>query len=153
MFPPNTHNALDAAIFMESGQTPGQMLDISGYSNQINPQFSTKIGDYQVFQKHWIQRLAGAKDCQLQIQAVFSTDAQGAIKQFEDWFAVDTKYRKPRRFIFELPTAEVGASSYDGYWLLDSFSFTATADNAGPILTSYTLKQAGSGVEFGVVST
>lgn len=153
MFPPNTESALDASIFMESGSTPGVMLDISGYANQINPQFSSKIGDYQVFQQHWIQRLVGAKDCQLQIQAVYSLDNNSPQALFEEWHQVEAKYRKPRRIRFELPTSAIGDNFYDGYWLLDSFSFTATADNAGPILGSFTLKQAGAGVVIGTVAT
>jgi hypothetical protein len=153
MFPPNTESALDAAIYMESGTTPGLMLDISGFSNQINPQFSSKIGDYQVFQQHWVQRLVGAKDCQLQIQAVYNPADGSPQTLFEEWHQADSKYRKPRRIRFELPTGAIGENFYDGYWLLDSFSFTATADNAGPILGSFTVKQAGDGVDIGTIST
>lgn len=151
--PPQIENALDAAIFMESGTTPGLMIDISGYANQINPQFSSKIGDYQVFQKHWIQRLVGARDCQLQIQACYSIDDTSPQALFDEWHNADAKYRRPRRIIFQLPTDDIGDNSYDGYWLLDSYSFTATADNAGPILATFTVKQAGEGVAIGTVAT
>lgn len=149
---PATETAINACdVVLHVDDADGIPVDISGSANSLNPQFTTDMGEYNVFGAGWRQRLMCMRDATITLQVVYSAAADEGFQLLKSWFANQHTLRKTLRWM--VPDDSVGSDDQSGEFFLSQWSYTATAGEAGPIMASFTLVQAGSGVNFGTVAT
>lgn len=142
-------NACDVVIHLDNAS--GIPVDISGSVNSLNPQFTTDMGEYNVFGSGWRQRLMCQRDVQIQLNIVYSSAADEGFQLLRNWFANQHTLNKTLRWM--IPDDSVGSNDQSGEFFLSQWSYTATAGEAGPIMASLTLVQSGSGIAFATVAT
>ncbi len=141
-------NACDVVIHLDNAS--GIPVDISGSVNSINPQFSTDMGEYNVFGAQWKQRLMCQRDAQVALNIVYTSAADEGFQLLKNWYANQHTLAKTLRWM--IPDDSIGGNDQSGEFLLQQFSYTATAGEAGPIMVAATLLQTG-GVTFGTIAT
>lgn len=142
-------NGCDVVLHLDNAS--GIPVDISGSANSLNPQFTTDMGEYNVFGAGWKQRLMCQRDAQIQLNIVYTSAANEGFQLLKNWFANQHTLAKTVRWM--IPDDSIGSDDQYGEFLLSQWSYTATAGEAGPIMASVTLLQSGSGVNFGTVAT
>lgn len=132
-------NACNAAILM-AGPT-GTMYDISGSSNEFTLDMNKDLGEFKVFGDAWRYRLECGKDATLSLTAVYTRAVNEALDLLRDWFFSGSG----ARFIqLNLPSNEVAADRYEGYFMLESLSIPGTSDEAAPIMVAASLRPNGA---------
>jgi hypothetical protein len=142
-------NGCDVVLHLDNAS--GIPVDISGSANSINPQFSTDLGEYNVFGAQWRQRLMCQRDATIQLNIVYSSAANEGFQLLKNWFANQHTLAKTVRWM--IPDDSVGSDDQSGEFFLSQWSYTASAGEAAPIMASVTLVQSGSGINFGTVAT
>lgn len=133
--PTTAINGCDAVIFLEDESLVLQ--DISGDGNSFELELSNEIGQYKTFGQTWPKRLACGKDASLSLDVVYRMEASGenpaALGMLRDWFfnGGDSRLIK-----LCLPDNSSGNDSYYGYFVLETLTIPAAADEADPIMVS-----------------
>jgi hypothetical protein len=132
-------NACDTTVYLDTHL--GVATDISGMSNSISFEITNALGEYNVFGGVWMMRMACKLDGSLELGIVMSKDSDGAHRLLSDW--IFTYNKEARRVIFFLPTEAIGNDRYEGYYLIENYTFDVSADEAGPIICTASLKPNG----------
>lgn len=133
-------NACNATIYLDTHL--GVATNVSGMSNNLDFEVTNALGEYQVFEGQWMYRMACRLDGSVELKVVYSKDVNGGHDILADWIFQYNK--EARRLIFFLPTEEIGAERYEGYYFLESYAFTVSAEEAGPIMGTASLKPNGA---------
>lgn len=128
-------NGCDAVILLDDNL--GTPQDISGSSNSFELNFEVEIGDFKPFGSDFPIRLGCGRDAALSLEIVYTMAANEARDLFNDWFF--NNHATPRTVTIQLPDATPGGDQYSGEFILESYSFSAEAGEAGPIMASISL--------------
>lgn len=126
------------------------MTFCKGDMNEFSFEGSSDIGDFAVFKDDWKHKLVGKKDSTLTISIVNSTGADATLRWALDWWF--SYPRQPRQIIIDFPEHVVGAERIQGYFVLETLPVSATADEAGPMMTQLSMQSTGE-VIHSVVAT
>ena len=128
-------SACDVSLWLDD--LSGSLTDISGSSNQLDMNFTQNIGEVMVFQSRWPTRQECGKDAAITIQVIYSTAADEGFDLLKKWyFATSPGARTFNAFI---PDKNVGSDKYSGEVRLAGFNFTASREEAGPVIVSMEL--------------
>lgn len=133
-------NACDATVELEDEF--GDMVDISGASNEISMEFSRALADFRTFGSSWRKRMACGRDAAFGLKFVYSQDSAEAKRMIQKWFFQYPNAQRELRVY--LPNKTDGADTYIAKVLIENFSFTPSADEAGPIMASSDMKPNGA---------
>ncbi|MDZ4768355.1 MAG: hypothetical protein SGJ24_04440 [Chloroflexota bacterium] len=150
---PSTSTAINACnVKVQIDNAAGTLVDVSGSANRVNLEFSQELGSYRVFGNKWMKRLACAKDATLQLDVVYSTQANEGLDLLRDWFFSAASSGTPRTIRMMLPDDVVGGDDYQGEFIISSLSIPMDASEAGPITVSAELMPDGE-VTHGTLTT
>lgn len=141
-------NACNTAVFL--ADQFGVDKDITGQSTEVDPSFENTLGEFKVFGDQAKYRLQCGQDSALKCKAVFTMDTDGVIDLLDKWYHQYPSQARHARVI--VPSNQIGAKSYEGYYLLESYDFALVSDQAGPIIVNYSLKPNGP-VQVSAVAT
>lgn len=124
-------NACDVVIRIEDAN--GQLVDISGSSNEVNIDFSNDIGEFKPFGNKSRRRLMCGTDAKVALKAFYTQAAGEATDLMKQW---QFRKRTKRAFQVCIPDDSPGSDIYEGYVLLSTFSIPGKSDDANPIMLS-----------------
>lgn len=127
-------NACDVVVRLDDAG--GNLVDISGESNNASIDFSREIGEFKSFGSQWKTRLACGKDASISLDVVYSQDTAEASKLIEAWFH-DTDGK--RTLQIDIPDSSPGGVRYEAEVVMESYSIPLAADDANPIMLSCSL--------------
>lgn len=128
-------NACDVAIWLDNGTlTP---TDIGGSSNNVDLDFDHDIGEFRTFASRWPGRLECGKDANFTLNIVYSTTADEAFDILKTWYFASSPGN--RTLSVYIPDKDVGSDHFQGEFKIASLSWTAGADEAGPIMVTANL--------------
>lgn len=129
-------NGCNAVIRLEDNL--GNLVDISGSSNEFNLDLANKLGEFHVFGGRWTKRKECKSDATLKLKIVYTTAANEGLDLLINWFFVTRGDRTVRLFPYGEAT---GADRWDGDYLIESANgIGAPAERAEPIMIDLTLK-------------
>lgn len=132
-------SACNAALWLDDdSDTP---IDISGSSNSVDMSFEQNIGEFTTFGSKWPVRQECGKDVSLTLNLVYSTAADEAFDVIKNWFFSENPGR--RTISVYLPDKNVGSDHFTGEVRIGSFNWTASRDEAGPIMVTVELMSDG----------
>lgn len=131
-------NACDVAIAMEDAG--GNLVDISGNSNNASIDFNNDIGEFKPFGTKWRIRLDCGKDASMSLDFVYTTTVSEGYQLLKEWYQNGGGARKIQ---VDVPDSSPGADRYEGNWLLESFSVPMDSTSADPIMVSASLVPTG----------
>lgn len=134
----NAFNACNAVIYMADAN--GNMINISGMSNEIAFDRTKLIGEFTVFGDQWTYRLDCKRDSTIDLTIIASEDVNGAFDMLNDWF----EGTGARRFIVYPHEESIGRLRFDGYFVLESLNIPLKANEAAPIMVKAALKATGA---------
>lgn len=117
------------------------LYNFSGYLAEGGMEFSTNLGDFNVFEDDWTYRLAGKKDASGTLNIVGSTGAGSMLRWAKDWWF--SHHAEARRIVMSLPDSSVGSERVDGHFMLETMPWQAQASEAGPFIVSLTVQATG----------
>jgi hypothetical protein len=133
---PSTDSAINACgAIIRVADEFGDLIDISGSSNEVSLDFDAELGDYKVFGDAAKYRLECGIDASLDLTVVYTTGTREGMSILKRW-------RKNRglRVVHVL----VGADLYKGSFLLEKMSLPLKSDDAKPIMVKASLKPNGN---------
>jgi len=124
-------NGCDVVVKLEDES--GQMIDISGSSNEISLDFSNDIGEFKPFGSRGRRRLMCGTDAKIALKAFYTQASLETTDLMKKW-----QFRKRTRRAIQvfIPDDSVGSDMYEGYVLLSTFSVPSKSDDANPIMLS-----------------
>lgn len=131
-------NACDVVIWMEDNG--GNLVDVSGNSNNFSLDFNRDIGEFKPFGSKWRTRLDCGKDASLSLDLVFTTTLAEGLQMLQDWFFNGSGARE---FNIDVPDSNPGSDRYEGDFVLESFNIPGDSSSADPIVCSASLKPDG----------
>lgn len=131
-------NACDCIVSMDDAG--GNLVDISGNSNNVKLDFSKDIGEFKPFGSKWPIRLDCGKDAKLAIDFVYTTTASEGFQMLKAWFHSGSGLRT---FRIDVPDSSNGNDRYEGEFLLENFSVTLDSDTADPITVTASFMPSG----------
>lgn len=137
----NSVNAKDVAIYLDDEN--GVLVEISCQANSVQFTVTQDLGEYKVFQKRWMKRLAGGKDGTFQIDIVFTTGQDEGYALIRDWVMDDDESPQPRTLRIIVPRNDSGSDSYQAEVLVASEDVPLDATEAAPIMVSVELRPDG----------
>jgi hypothetical protein len=140
-------NGCDAVVLLKDATSV--MRNVSGTGNNIKLDLSKDLGDFKVFGDAWRYRLECGKDASLDFDVVYSQDVDGGLDILRDWYF---NGHGARTIQINLPDNSIGSDRYEMEAMLESLSIPISAEEAGPITVSATLKPNGP-VLYSVVTT
>lgn len=129
----------DCVIEAEKGTTTA---DLSGSSNSATINLEMIIGEANVFNDKWPQRVMTAKNCTIDLAAWYSSAADEAADYFQDWF--NEAAPEPREFSIYIPSKTAGAKVVNGDFVFNGLSIGAKAAETQPIPITVQLLNAGA---------
>lgn len=130
-------NACDVQIYMEDAG--GNMVDVSGSSNNVNMDFSNEVGMFKPFGSKWPIRLECGKDASFSVDFVYTTTVSEGYQLLKEWYKGGGK----RKFIVDMPDSNPGGDRYEGDFILENFPVAADSTSADPIMVSASLVPTG----------
>lgn len=135
-------NACDGVLSIDD--SAGSLVDVTGVANSIDMSRLIDIAEFNVFGSTYRQRLWCKKDATLSLEIYFSTTVDEGADILEEW------YENPgaRTVRWDMPDSTAGSWRYEGEFLISTLDFSASADEAGPVVFSAELVITG---DLGVV--
>ncbi len=132
-----TVNACGVSILLADEM--GQMVDISGSSNEANIDFDNALGEYKAFGDSAMFRLECGTDGSIDFTAFYSRGLREAYDLLKRW----RKLRGPRMIQINVPGNTAGADRYQAQVLYEKISLPLKSDEAKPIMVKASLKPNG----------
>ena len=132
------YNACNSAIYLADAN--GNMINVSGMSNEIGLDRTKVVGEFTVFGDQWTYRLDCKRDSSIDLTVIASDDVNGAFDLLNDWF----EGTGARRIIVYPKAETIGNLRFDGYFVLQSLNIPLKANEAAPIMVKAALKATGA---------
>lgn len=133
----NAFNACNAGMTL--ADSTGVDWDIAFTAANFKISRSRKVAEYTVFGDPETYRMTCKKDGSASLTAICSTDVKGAYLLLEEWHSSGGA----RRAQFMIPQNQIGGTRYDAYFILESLDIEGSADDAGPMKITASLKPSG----------
>lgn len=116
------------------------LQDISGSLANVDLNFDNKIGEFRVFSDQYVQRVQCGKDASITIKGIATKGANEINDLVTDWYFNGSG---KRTFQLNMPDETTGSKRYQCSCLLKTFSFSADASAAEPVMFSIELTPVG----------
>lgn len=137
---PTSSSVINACgVTIEIEDENGVLVDISGSSNEVQPDFEQKLGEYNVFGDRATYRIECKEDASLKLVALYSTAMREARDLLKRWKML----RGQRRIVVYVPNKANYTDRFDGQFLWEKLSIPLKADEAKPIMVQADLKPSG----------
>ena len=117
------------------------LTNCEGDMNNFAFEGSSDIGDYAVFKNDYKFKLVGKKDSTLSIDIVNSLGASTTLRWALDWWHL--YHDEAREISINFPDSNPGSERIRGHFVLETLPVGASADEAGPMMTSLSLQSTG----------